>query len=51
MSVDEPVKSVTVASLAQEIEGLKAQVAIMVEWLETHGERLDRLEQRLADEG
>jgi len=44
MPADKPVKPVTVASLANDVVDIKAQIAIMVEWLETLGERLDVLE-------
>jgi hypothetical protein len=42
-SLDNATESVTLETLAADIDDLKAQLAIIVEWLET-------LEQRLGDE-
>jgi len=44
--LDDATEPVTLESLAAGIEDIKAQIAIMVEWLVVHGERLDMLEEQ-----
>ncbi len=39
-TLDNATEPVTLATLAGDIEGIKDQIAIMVEWLETLDERL-----------